>query len=198
MTVFVIIMRMLGAAASLYMLLIMARIILTWFPTAMGGRSMDLLASATDPYLNIFRRISFLRSETLDFSPVAALAVLSVAMQIFTAAANFGHVTVGLVLALVFRAAWSFFSFFFSFFGIAMTARMLAYLARWNSLHPVWRVVDALINPVLFRLNRRIYKNRIVNFRQGLLTGMIVFLGLWFLGGRLVDLAVGLLLRIPF
>jgi len=180
------------------MLLIMARIILTWFPTALQGRALERLGSVTDPYLNIFRRISFLRSETLDFSPVAALAVLSVMTQIFAAAAALGHVTVGLVLALVLRAAWSLFAFFFSFLGIAMTARLVAYLARWNSLHPVWRVVDALINPVLFRMNRLIYKNRIVNFRQGLLTGIIVFFGLWFIGGRLIGLAAGLLMRLPF
>jgi YggT family protein len=48
-----------------------------------------------------------------------------------------------------------------------MAARFVAYLARWNSLHPVWRVVDALINPVLYRINRVVYRNRIVNFRQG-------------------------------
>jgi len=196
--VFPTIMRILGAVVSLYMLLIMARIILTWFPTALQGRALERLGSVTDPYLNIFRRISFLRSETLDFSPVAALAVLSVMTQIFAAAAALGHVTVGLVLALVLRAAWSLFAFFFSFLGIAMTARLVAYLARWNSLHPVWRVVDALINPVLFRMNRLIYKNRIVNFRQGLLTGIIVFFGLWFIGGRLIGLAAGLLMRLPF
>jgi len=195
---FSVIMRLLGAFVSLYMLLIMARIILTWFPNALQGRFLDMLGSVTDPYLNIFRRITFLRSETLDFSPVAALAVLSVLTQIFTAAANLGRVSVGLILALVLQAVWSFFSFFLSFLGIAMTARLIAYLARWNSLHPVWRVVDALINPVLFRMNRLIYKNRIVNFRQGLLTGILVFLGLWFLGGRLISLGAGLLLRLPF
>ncbi len=198
MTAFVLVLRILSALTSLYMLLIMARILMTWFPSGMGGRSWDLLTAATDPYLNVFRRIPFLRSNTLDFSPVAALAVLSVFMQIFTAAARFGRVTVGLVLALVLGAVWSFFSFLLSFFGIAMAARFVAYMARWNSLHPVWRVVDALINPVLFRLNRMIYRDRIVNFRQGLLTGILVFLGLWFLGGRVVNLAGSFLVRLPF
>lgn len=193
-----IILRILGAATSLYMLLIMARIILTWFPTALEGKPLVLLASATDPFLALFRRIPFLRSEALDFSPIAALAVLSVATQIFTTAANYGRVTVGLVLALVLRAAWSVFAFFFGFLGLAMVARLVAYLARWNSLHPVWRVVDALINPVMFRLNRAIYRDRIVNFRQGLLTGIIVLFGLRLGGGVLVGFLTGLLARLPF
>lgn len=195
---FSIILRVLAAAVSLYMLLIMARIILTWFPAALEGKPMVLLSSATDPYLNLFRGISFLRSGTMDFSPIAALAVLSVLTQILSTAAAYGRITLGIVLALILRAGWSIFAFLFGFLGLAMTARLVAYLARWNSLHPVWRVVDALINPVMFRLNRAIYRDRIVNFRQGLLTGIIILFGLRVLGGILVGLLAGLLIRLPF
>jgi len=195
---FSIILRVLAAVSSLYMLLIMARIILTWFPAALEGRPMALLGSATDPYLNLFRGIAFLRSGTMDFSPIAALAVLSVLTQILSTAAAYGRITFGIVLALVLRAGWSIFAFLFGFLGLAMTARLVAFLARWNSLHPVWRVVDALINPVMFRLNRAIYRDRIVNFRQGLLTGIIILFGLRILGGMLVGLLAGLLIRLPF
>jgi len=196
--VFTVILRLLAAAASLYMLLLIARIILTWFPTALEGRPLQLLGSATDPYLNLFRGIPLLSSGSMDFSPLAALAVMSVATQILSTAANYGRISVGLVLALVLRAGWSIFAFFFGFLGLAMTARLVAYLAGWNSLHPVWRVVDALINPVMFRLNRAIYRDRIVNFRQGLLTGIIILFGLWILGGILVGVLTGLLGRLPF
>lgn len=195
---FSIILRVLAAAASLYMLLIMARIILTWFPTALEGRPLALLSSATDPYLNLFRGIPFLSSGAMDFSPIAALAVLSVLTQILSTAAAYGRITLGIVLALVLRAGWSIFAFLFGFLGLAMAARLVAYLARWNSLHPVWRVVDALINPVMFRLNRAIYRDRIVNFRQGLLTGIIILFGLRILGGILVGFLSGLLVRLPF
>lgn len=195
---FSIIMRALGAVSSVYMFLIMTRVILSWFPVAAPGRFLSLLNSMTDPYLDVFRRVRFLRSQTVDFSPVAALAVLSVLTQIFTTAATYGTVTVGFILALVVRAVWSFFSFFLSFLGFAMTARLIAYLAHWNSLHPVWRVVDALINPMLFRVNRVLYRNRIVNFRQSLITGIIVFFALRILGGNLMRLAANVLMRLPF
>jgi YggT family protein len=195
---FTISMRVLGAVTSVYMLLVMTRVILTWFPSALEGRAFSLLSSATDPFLDIFRRIKFLRSETVDFSPVAAMAVLSVVTQIFTTAAAYGRVTVGFILALVLRAVWSFFAFFLAFLGLAMVARLIAYLARWNSLSPIWRVVDALINPVLYRLNRFIYRNRIVNFRQSLITGILVFLGLWMAGNGLIGLVAKLLTLLPF
>lgn len=193
-----IVLRFLAAAASLYMLLLMARIILTWFPSALESRPLYLLASATDPYLNLFRGISWLNSGGLDFSPVAALAALSVLTQILSTAAAYGRISLGIILALILSAVWSIFAFFFGFLGLAMAARLVAYLARWNSLHPVWRVVDALINPVMFRLNRAIYRDRIVNFRQGLLTGIIVLFGLRILGSILAGLLSGLLSRLPF
>jgi len=134
----------------------------------------------------------------MDFSPLAALAVLSVLTQILSTAAAYGRISLGIVLALVLRAGWSIFAFFFGFLGLAMAARLVAYMAKWNSLHPVWRVVDALINPVMFRLNRAIYRDRIVNFRQGLLTGIVVLFGLRILGGILTGLLAGLLSRLPF
>jgi uncharacterized protein YggT (Ycf19 family) len=63
-------------------------------PTALHGRSLKRLSSVTDPYLAIFRRIPIFRSEALDFSPIAALAVLSVLAQVFTTAAVSGRITV--------------------------------------------------------------------------------------------------------
>ncbi len=195
---FSIVLRLAAAAASLYMLLLMARIILTWFPSAVEGRPLHLLSSVTDPYLDLFRGIPWLSSGSMDFSPLAALAVLSVLTQILSTAAAHGRISLGIVLALVLRAGWSIFAFFFGFLGLAMAARLVAYMAKWNSLHPVWRVVDALINPVMFRLNRAIYRDRIVNFRQGLLTGIVVLFGLRILGGILTGLLAGLLSRLPF
>lgn len=194
---FSIILRLLAAAVSLYMLLLMARIILTWFPSGLEGRPLQLLASATDPYLDLFRGITWLSTGGMDFSPLAALAVLSVLTQILSTAAAYGRISLGIILALVLGAAWSIFAFFFGFLGLAMLARLVAYLARWNSLHPVWRVVDALINPVMFRLNRAIYRDRIVNFRQGLITGILILFGLRILGGILVRLLSSLLIRLP-
>ncbi|HOX13658.1 MAG TPA: YggT family protein [Spirochaetales bacterium] len=195
---FSIVLRLAAAAASLYMLLLMARIILTWFPSAVEGRPLHLLSSVTDPYLDLFRGIPWLSTGSMDFSPLAALAVLSVLTQILSTAAAYGRISLGIVLALVLRAGWSIFAFFFGFLGLAMAARLVAYMAKWNSLHPVWRVVDALINPVMFRLNRAIYRDRIVNFRQGLLTGIVVLFGLRILGGILTGLLAGLLSRLPF
>ena len=54
-----------------------------------------------------------------------------------------------MVLALVVEVAWSPFGFLLGFFAVLVIARIVAYAARWNSLNPLWRAIDAMINPVL-------------------------------------------------
>jgi len=75
---------------------------------------------------------------------------------------------------------------------------MVAYAARWNSLHPLWIVIDSILNPVLFRINRLIYRGRIVNYLQGLITGSVLLLFLRIGGGALVGLLIRSFERLPF
>ncbi|MBN2874429.1 MAG: YggT family protein [Spirochaetales bacterium] len=184
--------RLLGAATSIYMLLCVVRIFLSWFPASASGRPAELVVSATEPYLAIWRRIPFLRAGGVDFSPIAALAVLSALSRVL-AMASYGILTIGLVLALIVEMVWAPVSFLLGFFIVLILARVVAYAARWNSLHPVWRTVDAMINPVLFRIQRLVYRDRIVNYMQGLATGAIALLVVRVVFGILFGLLLGLL-----
>ena len=65
-----------SAALNFYSLLIIAYVILTWFPAS--GFVEDLfrvLATIVEPYLSIFRRI-VPNTGALDFSPFVAILVL--------------------------------------------------------------------------------------------------------------------------
>jgi YggT family protein len=61
---------------QIYLLLIIVRILLSWFPTAdWADKAMSFLSPITDPYLNIFR--SFIPPlGGLDLSPIVAIFVL--------------------------------------------------------------------------------------------------------------------------
>jgi YggT family protein len=98
---------------------------------------------------------------------------------------------------MILGAAWSAVAFLLSFLAVCAVIRLVAYAAHWNSLHPLWRVVDSMLNPVLYRINRIVYRGRIVNYLQGLITGLVVLAVLYFGGAQLVRLAVGLLVRLP-
>lgn len=190
--------RVLSAAVSVYMLLCALRVFMSWAPGANLGKPGELLATVVDPYLGFFSRFKLLRSGRFDFSPIAALAFLAVANNVLTTLAFTGRISLGIVLGMVMAALWSATSFVISFLAAAALLRIIAYAARWNSLHPIWRVLDAMLNPVLYRMNRLLYRDRIVNYLQGLITGFAILVILWIGGGTLVDLIIRLLDRLPF
>ena len=190
--------RVLNAAVVIYVFLCSVRVLMSWVPSLDGGRGGELLARITDPYLDWFRRFRVLSAGAFDFSPIAAIALLVVVNGLLTEVSYERVVTAGLVLGLLVGAAWSAVGFIISFFAVCAALRLLAYAARWNSLHPFWMVVDSILNPALFRINRLIYRGRIVNYLQGLVTGFLVFVLLRAGGGALVSLVIRSLERLPF
>jgi YggT family protein len=190
--------RVLNAAVIIYVFLCAARVLMSWVPGLDAGKGGVILTRLCDPYLNYFRRFKIFSSGAFDFSPIAALALLAVLNNLLTTFAYSGSLSVGLVLGLFVGAAWSAVAFIISFFAVCAIARMVAYAARWNSLHPLWMIIDSMLNPVLFRINRLIYRGRIVNYRQGLVTGFIVLLLLRAGGGALLGLVIRSLERLPF
>lgn len=193
-----IIARVLSAVVSVYMVLCFLRVLSSWLPGVDLGRPGDILASATDPFLGLFSRISWLHAGAFDFSPIAALALLTLVNSALTTIAFSGTISIGLILGMVLKALWTAVGFVISFFAICTLLRIIIVAAHWNGLHPIWRVVDSMLNPVLFRINRIIYRNRIVNYLQSLITGFVVLVVLSIGGGELVDRLVHLLYGLPF
>jgi YggT family protein len=68
---------------NIYLLLIIVRILLTWFPTISWMNQVEaFLSPITDPYLNVFR--SFIPPiGGLDLSPVLAILILQIVAQLF-------------------------------------------------------------------------------------------------------------------
>jgi YggT family protein len=190
--------RVLNAAVIVYVFLCAARVLMSWLPGLDAGRGGQLLARVADPYLNWFRRFKVFSSGAFDFSPIAALAVLAVVDNLLSTISYAGRLSVGIALALVVGAAWSAFAFVLSFLLVCAVARMIAFAARWNSLHPIWIVIDSILNPALYRINRLVYRGRIVNYLQGLITGSVFLLLARLGGGALVGLVMRSLERLPF
>lgn len=192
-----IIARVLSAIVSIYSILCFLRILVSWVPTFDLGRPGELLCAATDPFLDFFSRYIPLHTGDFDFSPILALAALSVLNNILTALAFSGTISLGYILGMLLSAAWSAVAFFISFLAVSALVRIIAYAARLNSMHPLWMVLDSMLNPVLFRINRLIYRNRIVNYLQSLVTGFAVLILLRVAGEEIVRLFVRLLDALP-
>lgn len=190
--------RVLSFATSVYMLLCMLRVFMSWMPGFALGRAGRIISSLVDPFLGLFARSRLFRSDRFDFSPVIALSVLSVLNRLFTTMAYTGRFSVGLLASLVLAAAWSAVSFIVSFLAVCAFLRLVVFAFRFNSFHPLWTVVDAILNPALYRINKLLYRGRPVPYLQGLITGLIVLFLMRAAGGALIGVLNRLLISLPF
>jgi YggT family protein len=190
-------MNILSGITSLYMLLIFIRIMLTWFSGVNYGKPYALLSGITDPYLNWFRRFPALRIASLDLSPIAALAVLSVVNTIFSTLARYGRISLGIILALCLSALWSAVSFILGFFIVIIALRLIAYLSNRDIYSTFWRIIDTLSQPVLYRIGRIVFQDRLVHYLARIITSIAVLLILRIGLGILLRLVMNLLIRLP-
>jgi len=184
---------------NIYMMVIFIRIMLTWFSWTGSSALLDALARMTDPYLNWFRRFTFLRMGTLDLSPIAALGVLSLVNRVFSSLALYGHISVGIILAMILQIAWGIVSFILGFLIIILILRLICHLMRKNPHGTAfWRIIDSISQPVLYRINRLFFKDRIAQYGTGLIIS-ILSLGVAYLVIRIiVSFMTGMMARLPF
>lgn len=144
--------QFLAAAVSVYMLLIIFRVLLSWFQGRVNGRGVEILTKITDPYLNKFRSISWLRFGMMDFSPVVAIAVLGMVSQIFTSLAVSGTLDPMLIVVYILNTLWSFLAFFINLFIFLMLFRLvtLLFFSKWS--HQVLFQIDNLLYKAVARI----------------------------------------------
>ncbi|GHV91604.1 hypothetical protein AGMMS50268_21070 [Spirochaetia bacterium] len=190
-------MRILGSLTGVYMLLIFIRVMFTWFSGARFGRPVAILSRITDPYLNWWSRFPILRTGFIDLSPIAAMAALSLAQNVFTIVARSGRVSLGLILAIALSSVWSAAFFILGFFAVILGLRLIAYLSNQNIYSPFWRIIDSISQPILYRITRFFFRGRIINYRSGIILSIVILLALMVVGKFAVGFAIPLLAGLP-
>ena len=183
----------LAMAVSIYSILILIRIIISWFGHSVSGKPVDLLCSVTDPYLNWWRRTLNLRIGFLDFSAVAGIVVLSLLQNILYTISRTGGITIGNIFAILLLGVWNIVSFILVFFIIILILRMIAYLTNSNIYSPFWNIVDSVSQPVLYRFNRIFFGSRIGNYLKGIILSILMLVVIWIAGGIIVQLIASML-----
>lgn len=190
--------RFIGAILSVYMVLIFVRILLTWFSGPTGdNRAISLLHRATDPYLSWFRRFSFLQTGRIDFSPIAGVITLVIALNIVNQLGVYGRITIGLILSIAVGAVGSAFFFIVGFFLLLTIVRTIAVFVGTSSIHPFWQTLDVIINPILAFIQRTLIRDREVTYRNGLALSSFALLATFFIGRIILAWLVGLLRSLP-
>ncbi|TVQ41267.1 MAG: YggT family protein [Spirochaetaceae bacterium] len=190
------VMRLVSAVISIYMLILLVRIIMTWFQTPSYGRATMYLQRITDPYLDFFRRFRFMQIGYVDFSPVLALVSLSILADIANSLAFVGRVTLGFVLARLVASVWSAASFFFTLFLIVAVVRLLAMMIGVNTAGRFWITLDRILQPMASGLVRRLARGQSSYQHALMLFAAVVLIGL-LLGNLIIARLVPLLVELP-
>ena len=188
----------LAAAAGVYSLLIFIRIIISWFGGTAGGRPVELLVRVTDPYLDWWRRKLNLSFGFLDLSPIVGIAFLSIIQNILYSLSRFERFSVGNLLAIVILSCWSAVSFILGFCLLIIFLRFIAYITNRDIYSPFWRIIDNISQPLLYRLNRLFFGNRIASYVKGIVFSMLFLAVIWIGGGFLIPLLVKIISQLPF
>ncbi|MDR1251414.1 MAG: YggT family protein [Treponema sp.] len=192
-----VIMNLLANLAALYSLLILIRVMLTWFSGAQYGKPVELLSTVTDPYLDWWRRTLRLRAGFLDLSPIAAMAALSLAQSIFSTIARYGRISLGIILFIVLSAVWSAVSFLLGFCLIVLILRFIAFMTNRNIYGTFWRIIDTISQPLLYRISRILFGKRLVSYLAKIIAAIVVLAAIWIGGGFALRLLTRLLLKLP-
>lgn len=189
--------RTLAGAISIYSLLCIVRIILTWIPGAVYTGPGRILCNICDPYLNFFRR-AWLRLGAIDFSPLFALAILTLAMMIFQFLGNGMKVTFAAILALVITLVWKALASILLFMIVILVIRLVVYLSGTDRNSSLWAQIDATLNPLVYLVTKFFRGNRPVAYKNALIFAIVQFLILRVGGIFIIRALLEICARIPF
>ena len=190
--------RFISALLSIYMVVILIRVLLTWFRGVSLGRAEQVLASITDPYLNWFRRNIPIRIGMLDFSAVIGILALGLLNNISTQLAYAGTITFAFVLAMIVSAVWSIISFFLTFFLIIAVVRIVGIVAGLDGGGRFWQVLEQILNPMIQLAVRPFLRGRFTSYRDSLLIVSIALVGSLIVGRLITNVLIQLIGHLPF
>jgi len=192
-SILILLLKILNALLLGYLLLLSLRIILTWFQGASLGKAFNLLSDVTDPYLSVFYRLKFLRKGLFDFTPIAAILVLVVVLDLINGLLFYGRITLGFLLASLLSALWSGAAFILLMFLIVGIIRVLIIAFRRNASSALLKVADIIIQPAVSLVTRTIKLGKRAGYTQYLLLTVGFLFVTWLLGGIVIRRLVSIL-----
>jgi len=188
----------LASIAGFYSILIFIRIVVTWFSAGFpSSKPIELLGRITDPYLNWWRNRLNFRLGVIDLSPLFGIAALSVIQRILHSLAASGRVSIGVILAIILVSLWSIIAFILGFCFFIIILRLIGYLTNRNPYSHFWRIIDTISQPLLYRLTRIMFGDKIIGYIKGLLCSALLLGVIWIGGGFVVPLIAAFLKALP-
>ena len=177
------ILRIISAFLSLYSLLCLLRIIITWIPNYSYSKPADILAQICDPYMNLFRGIKWLIFGSFDFSPALALCILGAGSQLFSSLANGGYINLQMILAMILGIFFSILSSLIFFLIILFAIRLILIMINRDSYNTsgfMANQIDSSISSIVYRIARTFAMGRRITYKAALIISIIALLFLQF------------------
>lgn len=177
------ILRIISAFLSLYSLLCLLRIIITWIPNYSYSKPADILAQICDPYMNLFRGIKWLRFGSFDFSPALALCILGAGSQLFSSLANGGYINLQMILSMILGIFFSILSSLIFFLIILFAIRLILIMINRDSYNTsgfMANQIDSSISSIVYRIARTFAMGRRITYKAALIISIIALLFLQF------------------
>ncbi len=189
----------LAAALSLYTLLCFIYILMSWFPGAKFTKFGHFMSSVCEPYMGLFRKMSFLRIGNIDFSPIVSLGILSLASAILGGIQHTGRIFLGGILGTILSSLWGIASSIMGIFTLLIFIRwiFLTINKGRTSYDSGWNQVDMLLNKFTYKVAGTFTKSS-MSYQRSLLISWIAFLVILGVGHFLIAILVNLCYRMPF
>lgn len=192
------ILSVLSAAVSIYTILCLIDIFMSWIPGLKFTSFGRFISSVTDPYMGFFSRFGFLRFGNVDFSPILSIGILSLISSVLGGINSTGRIWFGGILASLISMLWSVVSSVFTIFGIIIFVRWIILLfTKNNSYNPMWANLDNMIGKFSYKVSRTFTKGQIT-YKTSLLITWIAMAVAMFLCQILVSILFNLCNAIPF
>lgn len=194
------VLKIISTVLSIYSLLCLVRIIITWIPGLRYNRFVKFLSSICDPYLNIFSNIRWLHFGNMDFSPILSLGILAIADSILQNLVLSGRISLANILSLIFGFIASLINSILFFLIIVFIIRLIVLLLGRgsDSSSSIWNQLDRSLGQIVFKISKFFSGGKPVNYRNALIISIIVLIICNFLIKTLFGFVGTLISRIPF
>lgn len=187
------ILKTLSTFLTLYSLVCLVRVFLTWVPNLAYSPFGRFLAHISDPYLNLFRKLNPTAKFGIDISPIFAFALLMLLTNVLDTIAYTRTFSVGIIIAQIISLAWSVVSSIITIINIVVLVRLIAMLLKKNS-GQIWVAIDQMLFPLTTKINSIFAKNKYMKPTTLLLILLIIGLAIKFGMEFLIAIIVSILL----
>lgn len=193
------VLSILSAVIIIYTILCLISIFMTWIPGAKFTKFGRFIASITDPYLSIFSRKGWLRFGNIDFSPILALALLSLLSSILGGITTTGMLSLSNILVLVINMIWSVASSLITIIFLLILIRWIVLLVNKGqvSVNSAWYQVDIMLQKFVYKIGNTFFKSNLT-YQKALLVSWISIAIIWFVLQLLTGFLISLCKTIPF